>query len=218
MKRILFSVIFTVLVFTSKSALAASAYNWTGFYAGLQGSYDVGTSDFDWTLYHTHADHIIKGVMGGILFGYNYQTPVNVVVGVDVDFNGGKIAGSSSCPNNSFDCRTEVNWVGSARARVGYAVSRFLPYAAVGIAYSQVELFANETATGTEDENTKNTYFGWTPSIGVDFAFTKNLIGRFEYAYYDFASNNVTTTGKFIENIDSKIKFQSFTLGLTWKF
>ena len=110
--------------------------------------------------------------------------------------------------------------LGSARlrARVGYAIGRFLPYVAVGVAYSRGELFANLRATGTEVENTVNTYWGWTPSVGLEFAITKNLLARAEYAYYDFASNNVTTSGDFVENIDNKIKFQGFKLGLAWEF
>ncbi len=119
---------------------------------------------------------------------------------------------------DTYDCRTEIPWVGSTRARVGYAIGRFLPYVAVGVAYSRGELFANLRATGAEVENTVNTYWGWTPSVGLEFAITKNLLARAEYAYYDFASNNVTTSGDFVENIDNKIKFQGFKLGLAWEF
>ena len=156
--------------------------------------------------------------MGGLFLGYNYQFPINVVVGVETDINYGKISGSSSCPGSAYDCRTEIPWVGSTRARVGYAIGRFLPYVAVGVAYSHGELFANLRATGAEVENTVNTYWGWTPSVGLEFAITKNLLARAEYAYYDFASNNVTTSGDFVENIDNKIKFQGFKLGLAWEF
>lgn len=84
--------------------------------------------------------------------------------------------------------------------------------------YSGAELFVNVKSTGREVENAKNTYYGWTPSAGVEFAITKNLIGRFEYAYYDFKTNGVQTTGVFIEDIDTKISFQAFKLGLSWKF
>lgn len=134
MKRILFSFVFMTFIFVSMTASAAGpAYNWTGFYAGLQGSYDVGTSNFDWPAFSSHTDHIIKGGMGGLLLGYNYQTPINVVVGIETDINYGKIQGSSTCPNPADDCRTEVNWAGSTRARVGYAVWRFLPYVTVGV-------------------------------------------------------------------------------------
>ena len=106
MKRILFSVVFMVLIFTSTSAFADPAntrtYNWTGFYLGMQGSYDVGRSDQDAPLFGTHIDNNLKGVMGGFHIGYNYQTPVNVVVGIETDINAGRITGSSSCPNSSF--------------------------------------------------------------------------------------------------------------------
>jgi outer membrane immunogenic protein len=219
MKRIICSVFLILFIFASIQASAAGPANkWTGFYVGLQGSYDIGRSDLDWPLFGTHTDHNITGGMGGLVLGYNYQTPVNVVVGVETDFNAGKISGSSTCPNPADNCRTEVNWLGSTRARVGYGFSRVLPYFAVGVAYNRAELFVNNIATGTEVENTKNYYIGWTPAVGVEFAFTKNLIGRFEYAYYDFFKNSVTTSGIFIESIDNKINFQALKFALVWKF
>ncbi len=219
MKRTLFIVVLLISILFSMTALATGpTYNWTGFYAGVQGSYATGSSDLDWPAYSSHTDHTIDGGMGGFRFGYNYQTPINIVVGIETDINGGKIEGSSTCPNPLDDCRTEVTWVGSTRARVGYAIWRFLPYVAFGVAYSGVDLFVDVKATGMEVENSYDTYFGWTPSAGVEFAITNNLIGSFEYAYYDFASKGVQTTGIYIEDIDNKIKFHTFKFGLSWKF
>ena len=219
MKRVNYLLVLAFFLFSSTTAWAAPpAYNWTGFYAGLQGIYATGVSDFDWPAYSTHTDHIIKGGMAGLVAGFNYQTPINVVVGIETDFNYGKLQGSSTCPGSSYECRTEVNWLGATRARVGYAVNRFLPYVAVGVTYSGAELFANETATGIEVENTKNDYLGWTPSIGVDFMITKNLIGSFEYAYYEFSTDKIQTTGVFTEQINNKFYFEAFKFGLIWKF
>jgi len=218
MKRIFFSVVLMVLIFTSASAFADPAYNWTGFYLGLQGSYDVGSSDWDFPNAGTHTDHVLKGGMGGLLVGYNYQTPVNVVVGIETDINYGKITGSSNCPGLGFSCNSEVNWAGSTRARVGYAINRFLPYIAVGVAYIRADLRGDIIATGTEFTSTRNNYIGWTPSIGLEFAITNNLLARAEYAYYYFGKNSVVLSPPDGETVDSKIAFQGFKFGLSWKF
>jgi len=219
MKRTLFLVIFTVLVFTSASAFADNAntkpYNWTGLYLGLQGSYDAGTSDWDSATVGHYTDHIFKGGMGGLFLGYNYQFPINLVAGVETDINYGKISGSSQddiVP--AYTLTSELNWLGSTRARVGYAIWRFLPYVAVGLAYTRAELYADNHSGNAFD--TKDYRFGWTPSIGLEFAITHNLLARAEYAYYDFGTKSVTLSDG--EIVDNRIRFQGFKLGLAWKF
>jgi Opacity protein and related surface antigens len=125
MKRILFSFVLLIFFFASMPASAADpAYKWTGFYVGLQGSYDVGSSDWDFTDFDTHTDHTLTGGMGGLYAGYNYQFPFNLVIGIETDISGGKITGSSSCPNGSYSCDTDMNWIGSTRGRVGYEIGR----------------------------------------------------------------------------------------------
>jgi outer membrane immunogenic protein len=220
MKRIIIAGALMVLIIASTSAFADPAdtkpYKWTGFYAGVQGSYDVGSSNWDFTPAGGHTDHSLNGGMGGFHVGYNYQTPINVVVGIESEINYGKITGSSVCPNPSVSCNSEINWVGSTRARVGYAVWRFFPYIAVGVSYNNVLLRGNNIATGVEITRTENYYFGWTPSIGIEFAITKNLLASVEYAYYDFGKRPVEFSD--YETMDSKIKLQTFKLGLSWKF
>ena len=72
---------------------------------------------------------------------------------------------------------SNVSWDGSTRARVGYAVWRFLPYIAVGVAYGGADISEKHIASGI-DYHSRNTYLGWTPSIGLEFAITKNLPAR----------------------------------------
>ena len=167
MKRILFSFVLLIFIFASMTTSAAGpANNWTGFYAGLQGTYAHGNTDWKYDDFLTHADHTINGWMGGLFAGYNYQFPVNVVVGIETDINYGKISGSTSAPNPHWLANTNVSWAGSTRARVGYAVWRFLPYIGIGVAYGRAEIYTTKIATGT-DYGEKNIYVGWTPSVGL---------------------------------------------------
>jgi outer membrane immunogenic protein len=216
MKRILFSFVLLIFIFVSMTASAAGPYKWTGFYAGLQGSYNVGTSDWDMPGAHI-TDYNLKGGMGGLYLGYNYQFPVNIVVGMETDINYGKITGSSiDAVNPTVTCNDQINWLGSTRARFGYAAGRFLPYIALGVAYTRSNLSGELIATGSEFTSSSNYYFGWTPSIGLEFAITKNLLARAEYAYYDFGTHTVTFSDA--EVIDNRLKFQGFKFGLSWKF
>jgi outer membrane protein OmpA-like peptidoglycan-associated protein/opacity protein-like surface antigen len=215
MKRILFSVVFMALIFTSESVFAGPAYNWTGPYVGLQGMYATGISDWDVPSGAHYTDHILKGGMGGLFLGFNYQFPINLVAGVETEINYGKLSGSSQ--NDivpTYTMTSELNWLGSTRVRLGYAVWRFLPYVAVGVAYTRSELYIDNHLGSAFD--TKDYRFGWTPSIGLEFAITQNLLARAEYAYYDFGSKTVTPAGG--ADIDNRLRFQGFKLGLAWKF
>jgi outer membrane immunogenic protein len=215
MKRILISMVFLFLVFASTNAFADSTYNWTGLYVGLQGMYDTGTSDWDATTGEHYTDHIFKGGMGGLFLGYNYQFPINLVAGMETDINYGKISGSSIDDLNPvWTMKSELNWLGSTRFRLGYALWRFLPYVAVGVAYTRTELYAEDLSGHTSD--TEDYRFGWTPSIGLDFAITQNILARAEYEYYDFGSKSVSFSGG--ETADNRLRFQGFKLGLAWKF
>jgi outer membrane protein OmpA-like peptidoglycan-associated protein/opacity protein-like surface antigen len=215
-KIILFVSVLTVLIFTSVSAFAESTYNWTGFYAGLQGMYGHGNTKWEYTSNYARADHTINGWMGGIFLGYNYQFPVNVVVGVETDINYGKISGSASAPNPVYLVNTETNWLGSTRIRVGYAVWRFLPYVAAGVAYGRAKTYATYIATG-EDYGETNTYIGWTPSAGLEFAITQNLKARLEYSYYDLGKKQFYTVLPTVP-VEATITFEGIKFGLCWSF
>jgi opacity protein-like surface antigen len=219
MKRVIIAVALMVLIIVSASAFADPAdtkpYKWTGFYTGLQGSYNFGSTAWDFPDYGTRIDHSLNGGMGGFLVGFNYQTPVNVVVGIESDINYGKITGSSSCPNPNWSCNSEVNLVGSTRFRLGYAINRVLPYIAVGVAYGSAKLYSDDINAGLS-VNTYNNYFGWTPSVGLEYAITKNLLARLEYVYYDFLKNQVVFTDG--ERVDNRIAIQGLKFGLSWKF
>jgi outer membrane protein OmpA-like peptidoglycan-associated protein len=222
MKRVLFSVIFTVLVFTATSALAANAYNWTGVYLGLQGMYGHGETKWEYVDNGQRNDHTINGFMGGLLLGYNYQFPINVVVGVETDFNYGKIYGSANNPHNIFWLySTDVDWVGSTRIRAGYAIWRFLPYVGAGVAYGHASIYTTNIPPGAlhGDYGESNTYFGWTPSAGLEFAVTKNLLARAEYSYYDFGKKHSYVDFPALSGpVESTINFDGFKLALMWKF
>ena len=216
MKRILFSVICMFLVFTATSAFAASAYNWTGFYVGLQGINGHGNTKWEYVDNSgARADHTINGWMGGLFLGYNYQFPINVVVGAETDINYGKIYGSTSAPNTNFLVNSQLNWLGSTRLRAGYAIWRFVPYVGLGVAYGRANIYTTNIAAGADFGETNN-YFGWTTSAGLEFAITKNLLARLEYSYYDLGKKQSLVDSAL--PVESTITLDGIKFGLCWKF
>jgi len=220
MKRVVLTILVLAFSLFSISAFAAGpVYNWNGFYVGLQGLYADGHGDMgtDWKYVSggERADHSIDGWMGGGFIGYNYHFPFNLVMGIETDINAGDISGTGSCPGPGWACGTEMSWLGATRFRVGYAFYRFLPYIAIGGAYSQAKIYTQEIGISTK-YGERNIYYGWTPAAGLEFAITNNLLARLEYSYYDFGKERSEVDYDLL--VDTKIKFHTVKFGLSWKF
>ena len=108
----------------SNSAIYAPApvYNWTGFYVGASAGWGWG----DTTASTSSAFNIgIDGGLAGGQIGYNYQLPNNFVLGVEGDLLWSGMSGSvSPCPTVT----QSLDWLGTIRGRVGYAMGDWMPY------------------------------------------------------------------------------------------
>jgi len=198
---------------SASASAAGTAFNWTGLYTGLQGFYGSGKIDWEYDNSGNSANHNYYGAMGGLFLGYNYQLPVNAVFGFEIDLNAGKISGSGLCPNPLFTANTDISWLGSARARAGYAFYRFLPYVAFGVAYVRADIYTKRNGVEYGEEKT---YVGWTPSIGLEYAFTNNLVARMEYAYYDFNRQHFRVDNGL--SVEGRLNLNALKFGLIWKF
>jgi outer membrane immunogenic protein len=74
-------------------------------------------------------------------------------------------------------CKTQSNWIGTLRARAGYAWDRVLVYGTVAGAGANVEVALNGLPTQTNSE------FGWTAGGGLEWAFADNWTAKVEYLF-----------------------------------
>ncbi|MGE7367987.1 outer membrane protein [Neorhizobium sp. NPDC001467] len=155
----------------------APVFTWSGPYVGLHGGYGWGNGDFS-AAPGGFSENFDGGRFGGFV-GYNWQMSNGFVVGLEGDLN-------YDWNEESVGAGTDVEtgFSGSARARLGYAMDRALPYIAGGWTATNIE--AN-TPVGDADD----TLHGWTIGAGVDYAFTDNIFGRAEYRYNDFGSGDL---------------------------
>ena len=193
-------------------------FSWTGGYVGVQGGYLWGDSHIDVLSAGDYADPQPAGFLGGIYGGYNYQLPSNLVVGIDVDivkadataFGQGYFQNGTPAPAGS-GFNAESKWSGAVRGRLGYAAGRFLPYVAGGVAFTDLDYFLYPQRIAADTQ----AMIGWTVGAGVEYALTDNLIGRFEYRYSDFGSDNFELLGisDKVDYTTSEVRF-----GLAYKF
>src|SRR6202050_2239748 len=104
------------------------AYNWTGFYLGLNGGGGWGDSHWEGT---GHAD-LSGGQVGGTA-GYNWQLG-RTVLGLEADIDWNHMQGSTACPAWGGSCSTTETWLSTVRGRAGYAFGSVLPYVTGGLA------------------------------------------------------------------------------------
>jgi outer membrane immunogenic protein len=104
-----------------------SPYNWTGLYVGVNGGGGWGNSDHNFATGTSTGTFNIKGGMAGGGAGFNWQAG-QFVAGVETDLDWADLNGSTSCPNVRFACGTNDSWLGSTRARVGWAPNSLLFY------------------------------------------------------------------------------------------
>jgi outer membrane immunogenic protein len=240
MKRILFtSVALGVLglmspaigadlpAYTKAPVVVSPMYDWSGFYVGAYGGGGFGNHNLNnangmgapFANYTINYDS--SGAIGGGEVGYNWQSG-NMVFGVEADGFWSGIKGSDA---NQFYAgnplvvaidTTKLQDGASVRARGGIAVDRLLLFFDGGWALG----YLNHTnfVPGVGTEVFTNHRSGLAAGGGIAYAITNNLIGKFEYRYYDFGRfvRNAPTTGVLPYTIDNT--YSVVTLGIDYKF
>jgi outer membrane immunogenic protein len=119
------------------------------------------------------------------------------VLGFEGDFDRQGVSGSSAstfCTSiiastavgataAGLSCKTKSNWVGTLRARFGYAWDRVLFYGTAGGAGANL----NTALNGLPVQN--NPEFGWTAGAGLEVALADYWTVRFEYLFVDLVGN-----------------------------
>jgi outer membrane immunogenic protein len=101
----------------------------------------------------------LNGVIGGLQAGYNWQTG-SLLVGIETDIQASGQEGdrifSTGFPVNptlppalvEATYTQKLQWLGTARGRIGFATDRTLLYVTGGLAYGRVAINGSATATG----------------------------------------------------------------------
>lgn len=186
---------------------AAPVFSWTGFYVGVNGGYAGDKfrypfgGDIRGRPYAGKATVNSSGFLGGVTAGYNYQFARNWVVGIEADYDWGNVEGKVGLTAAvgpfaaGLKAGSQLDNLGTVRARLGYSFDRALVYATGGWAYGQVKssLTAGIVGVGgiglskTVDAN------GWTVGAGIEYALTNNFSLKTEYLYVDLGKDNLYT-------------------------
>jgi outer membrane immunogenic protein len=171
--------------------------------------------------------------------GYNWQQG-QVVFGFETDLQGTHLNSAMSGgltftpPVNPFPAGTFaqtaalIDWYGTLRGRVGYAMGPWLFYGTGGLAYGNVSLSSTFAGLGLSTSFlTSSTKTGWTAGAGFEYLFRPNVSFGLLYQYVDLGSlsgsSTTTAIGPFGPNTISQwatthAQFQSVMASISWRF
>ena len=162
----------------------------------------------------------MAGSAGGVSAGYNWQDR-RWVYGFEGDVR--SAAGLNLLSGEAGADESKSPWLGTLRARGGFAADEWLIYGTGGLAAGRAPLGANtpalasapgaSLATALPALNQGKAQFGWTVGGGVEKAFAQNLSAKLEYSYIDLGAQNlVPATG------DPKLRDHVVRFGLNYNF
>ncbi|GLK76308.1 outer-membrane immunogenic protein [Methylopila jiangsuensis] len=203
--------------------VAVPSFTWSGFYVGAHaghvwGDHDIRTRGKD-AATRLNVQNRLRppsvGVDGdGWLFGaqagYNMQLDGSpIVFGVEADISYADIDDTRrydipplapAAGNIRSTFKQELEYLGTVRARVGYAFDRVLVYGTGGLAYGEVKtsarFFNNQPPAGGGgalgfSDSKSNVEVGYTVGGGVEYAVTDAISVKGEYLYYDLGDTTL---------------------------
>jgi outer membrane immunogenic protein len=219
---------------------AVAPHAWTGFYLG--GHVGYGWSDanaivtplaplpsFDEATFNLDG----KGIVGGVQGGYNLQVAPSWVVGIEGDYSGTGIRGSSfadvafggGATGADHYMSREIEWMATLRGRLGYAADRWMVYGTGGVAWAKVkgDVFTNRPFAQEVSGSYSETNSGWTAGGGIEWAFANNWTARAEYLHYRFDGDTVIATDKENAGLSNSyttgdMKVNVVRVGVNYKF
>lgn len=187
-----------------------SSYDWSGFYAGIDGGWAWGWSHWSDPLAGSSHARSSGGLIGGHL-GYNWQQGP-VVFGVETDAAWADITGHAGqgmafCATGP--CDMKQNWIGTTRGRVGYAFGYWMPYLTGGAAYGDVQ-------TNLPWGSASATRVGWSAGAGLEVGLSRNWSARLEFLHLDLGTASFFNAASGASNVSVPVKDDLIRAGISY--
>jgi outer membrane immunogenic protein len=203
--------------------MMAPVSSWTGFYIGVNGGYGWSNGSTTEDPFQNFAlalpgggtvvpgaslSQKVNGALFGVHGGYNWQTSA-WVWGVEGDFDASGMSnsaqivmpdpllGSGGLATDGLSVQQQVQWLASARARLGYTWGSSMLYVTGGGAWESLRtkaMLSTDTSAGVFSQSgtasNTSTRSGYAVGVGYEWMITNNWIARTEYLHYGFTGGN----------------------------
>jgi outer membrane immunogenic protein len=183
-----------------------TAATWTGFYIGVNGGYG-------WTANTQPGDLQPSGGFAGGQIGYNMQFGGRWVLGVEADFQG---AGISDKVDLGFvSAENSLNWFGTVRGRIGYAMDRTLVYFTGGFAFGEVESKGQLFGSPFDIHETQT---GYVLGGGLEYKFSPAWSVKGEYEFISLDASNLSGPGPLSGGNTDRSEVHTIRFGVNYHF
>jgi high affinity Mn2+ porin len=222
---------------------AASADDWTGFYAGSHLGYAAGVSH--WSATQPNGAPSLSGTLDmfqgynfstgtgsyllGMQAGYNYMLPSRIVLGVEADVSFPSVVGATATLASPLIGQAtygdQVQMSGTVRGRLGYAFGHWLLYATGGFAYSFDQLSRTQVSgtpvggsavAGTVENLFMVPRFGGAAGAGMEVTLTPRWTARSEDLFADYGTESVNFPAG-AQRFSSDLAGHTLRLGLNYR-
>ena len=205
--------------YTKAPPMVQAAYDWSGFYIGLNGG--GGTSHNSWDLVGglPEGSHDATGGTVGGQVGYRWQSGP-LVFGVEAqgnwaDFTGNNVSLAIAADRNS----TKIDAFGLFTGQVGYAWNNALLYVKGGAAVTDNKYTISNAVTNAFVASNTETRWGGTLGVGFEYGFAPNWSFGVEYDHLFMDRQNVTFVNPAFTQTDSiKQDVDLFTARINYRF
>jgi outer membrane immunogenic protein len=181
-------------------AQSASAYDWSGFYVGLNGGLAASHECLTITSVvgvpvtpHSEGCHDATGGLLGGQLGYRWQfSPW--VFGLEAQGDWADLTGSNGSRTAiiPYINQTSIEATGLVTGQVGYAWANLLGYLKGGIAVTDNDYRSFFTATKVVFNETSETRWGGAVGTGIEYGFAPNWSIGVEYDHLFMGTDSVT--------------------------
>jgi outer membrane immunogenic protein len=207
--------------YTKAPAIVQAAYDWSGFYIGINGG--GATSNIDWNSDPSSgfpgdegSHHATGGTVGGQI-GYRWQMS-SWVFGLEAQGNWADFKGSNASnifPNTTN--QTKIDSFGLFTGQIGYAWDRTLLYVKGGAAVTDNKYTSITTGALGGIDTANETRWGAAVGAGIEYAFAPSWSVGFEYDHLFMGNNDVVSNAGFIAD-HIKEDVDIFTARVNYKF
>jgi len=206
--------------YTKAPPMVQAAYNWSGFYVGLNGG--GGTSHKCWDIGGlSEGCHDATGGTVGGQVGYRWQTGP-IVFGVEAqgnwaDFTGDNVSLLFPGDRN----RTKIDAFGLFTGQVGYAWNNALLYVKGGAAVVDDKYSIVTNPAGALLASASETRWGGVVGVGFEYGFAPNWSAGLEYDHMFLGNRNIgfrTPLGAFAGTDNIKQDADLFTARVNYHF
>jgi outer membrane immunogenic protein len=200
--------------------MVMAAYDWSGFYIGLNGG--GGWSHTNWTLGNGLSEGSTNangGTVGGQV-GYRWQTGP-VVFGVEAQGNWADFTGDNTSQLFADRNHTKIDAFGLFTGQIGYTFNNVLLYAKGGAAVVDDKYDVYGIPSNLLLATASETRWGGTVGVGFEYGFAPNWSAGLEYDHIFLGTNtnNLTTPVGALFNAESiSQNVDLFTARINYRF